>query len=55
MANDGTENDNGSQFFVTLGPCLWLEGRHTIFGKVVGNTLYNLSDFGALETSEELN
>ncbi len=34
MANAGP-NTNGSQFFVTLVPTDWLNGRHTIFGEVV--------------------
>ncbi len=33
MANGG-KDDNSSQFFFTLGPCEWLNGKHTIFGKV---------------------
>lgn len=41
LANAG-KNDNGSQFFFTFGPTPELNNKHTIVGKVVGNTLYNM-------------
>ena len=35
MANTGMPHTGGSQFFVTLAKTPWLNGKHTIFGKVV--------------------
>ncbi|KAF8697382.1 hypothetical protein HU200_035977 [Digitaria exilis] len=34
-ANAGTPHSNGSQFFITLDRCDWLDKKNTIFGKVL--------------------
>ena len=49
MANDGTKGSNGSQFFLTLGETRELEGRNTLFGRIVGETIYNLMKMGEAE------
>ena len=49
MANEGTKGTNGSQFFFTLGETRELEGVNTLFGRVVGDTIYNLMKMGEAE------
>jgi peptidyl-prolyl cis-trans isomerase SDCCAG10 len=41
-ANEQKPDSNHSQFFMTFAGCEWLDRKHTIFGKVTGNTIFNL-------------
>lgn len=49
MANENKPHSNQSQFFITLGPCEWINRKHTIFGKVTGNTIFNVTRMGEVE------
>jgi peptidyl-prolyl cis-trans isomerase SDCCAG10 len=49
MANEGHKDTNGSQFFFTLDKADELNGKNTMFGRVAGDTIYNLAKIGELE------
>ena len=51
MANSGKRNTNTSQFFFTLDKADELTNKHTMFGKVVGNTIYSMSFFHVFVTN----
>ncbi|KAH9329498.1 hypothetical protein KI387_001606, partial [Taxus chinensis] len=52
-ANAGSPNTNNSQFFITLDQCDWLDRKHTIFGKVTGESIFNLLKLGDIETDKD--
>ena len=52
MANS-KPNSNQSQFFFTLSDTPELNGKNTIFGKVVGDTLFNLLKIGELQVDAD--
>jgi len=53
MANSGNKDDNGSQWFITLGPTPELEKKNTLFGRLaVGDTIFNAMKIGDMETDK---
>lgn len=52
MANEGKPDTNGSQFFFTLDKAEELNGKNTMFGRVAGDTIYNLAKIGESEVDE---
>ncbi|KUM66478.1 hypothetical protein ACN42_g591 [Penicillium freii] len=51
MANSGP-NTNGSQFYITLSPTPWLDGNHTIFGRVTSG-MRVIQRMGLVKTGAE--
>lgn len=52
MANTGKKDDNGSQFFFTLAATPELQDRNTMFGRIAGDTIYNLMKMAEAEIAE---
>ncbi|KAI0136916.1 peptidyl-prolyl isomerase CWC27 [Xylariales sp. AK1849] len=52
MANEGKPDTNGSQFFFTLDKTQELENKNTVFGRIMGDTIYNLARMGEAEVVE---
>ncbi|EPE08150.1 peptidyl-prolyl isomerase cwc27 [Ophiostoma piceae UAMH 11346] len=52
MANESKPDTNGSQFFFTLDKAEELNGKNTLFGRVAGPTIYNLTKIAQSELRE---
>ena len=52
MAN-AEKDDNGSQFFFTLAATPELNKKHTIFGKIADNTIFNMIKLNECEVIDE--
>ncbi|KZL79946.1 peptidyl-prolyl isomerase cwc27 [Colletotrichum incanum] len=51
MANESKPDTNGSQFFFTLDKAEELNNKNTLFGRVTGDTIYNLAKMGEAEVT----
>lgn len=51
MANTGP-NTNRSQFFITLAPTPFLDGKHTIFGRI-SEGMYVVREIGSADTQDD--
>ncbi|WDK09942.1 cyclophilin type peptidyl-prolyl cis-trans isomerase/CLD [Colletotrichum graminicola] len=51
MANESKPDTNGSQFFFTLDKADELNNKNTLFGRVAGDTIYNLAKMGEAEVT----
>ncbi|WZH40335.1 cyclophilin-like domain-containing protein [Fusarium acuminatum] len=51
-ANESRPDTNGSQFFFTLDKAEELNGKNTMFGRIAGDTIYNLAKMGEGEVDE---
>ncbi|KAG9729454.1 cyclophilin-like protein, partial [Aureobasidium melanogenum] len=53
MANSGDKNDNTSQFFFTLDKTPELQDKNTMFGRIEGDTIYNLMKMAEADLAED--
>ena len=53
LACAGQKNQNDSQFFITLDKTESLNYKHTIFGKIVGDTMFNILKMSEYEVDDQ--
>lgn len=53
MANSGP-NTNGSQFFITHVATPWLDGKHSVFGRVIDDTQHVVNSVRQGDTMEKV-
>ena len=49
----GKRGSNTSDFFITLDKCEWLNGKSTIFGKVTGDSVFNILKVGDVPVDKD--
>ncbi|KZV74512.1 cyclophilin-like protein [Peniophora sp. CONT] len=53
LANNGKKDSNDSQFFITLDRADELHGKHTLFGRCVGDSVYNVMKIDQMELDKD--
>ena len=51
MANSGA-NSNGCQFFITCAKCDWLDSKHVVFGRVIGDGMLIVRKLESVTTGQ---
>ena len=49
------KDGNGCQFFITCAKCEWLDDKHVVFGRVIGDGMLTLRKMEAVPVSGAAN